>query len=66
MVPLEKYVASSTRIVIADSRPRVRFALRALLGRQPGLDIAGEAQDAEDLLAQIVGELAAENRPRGG
>jgi DNA-binding NarL/FixJ family response regulator len=55
MVPLEKYVASSTRIVIADSRPRVRFALRALLGRQPGLDIVGEAQDAEDLLAQIEG-----------
>jgi len=53
MYPSEKYVENSTRILIADGRPRVRFALRALLGRQSGLDIVGEASDAEDLLTQI-------------
>lgn len=52
MNPLQDYV-NRTRIVIADGRPKVRFALRALLGRQTELDIVGEAQDAEDLLAQI-------------
>jgi DNA-binding NarL/FixJ family response regulator len=55
MYPLQAYAANSTHIVIADGRPRVRFALRTLLGRQAGLDIVGEAQDAEDLLAQIEG-----------
>ena len=54
MYPLEK-LGSSTRILVADGRPKVRFALRALLGRQAGLDVVGEAQDAEDLLAQIEG-----------
>lgn len=40
------------RILLADNRPRVRFALRALLRQQPGLEIVGEATDAQDLLAQ--------------
>ncbi len=39
------------RILLADNRPRVRFALRALLRQQPGLEIVGEATDAQDLLA---------------
>lgn len=40
------------RILLADSRPKVRFALRALLERQPGLHVIGEAIDAQDLLAR--------------
>ncbi len=41
------------RILLADSRPRVRFALRALLEDQPGVRIVGEATHSRDLLAQI-------------
>lgn len=41
------------RILIADAQPRVRFALRVLLERQPGLEVQGEAIDAERLLTQI-------------
>ena len=55
MYPLQECIETRTRILIADGRPKVRFALRTLLRRQPGLDIVGEAQDAEDLLAQIEG-----------
>jgi DNA-binding NarL/FixJ family response regulator len=40
-------------IVVADDQPKVRFALRVLLGRQPGLDVVGEAVNAEGLLAQV-------------
>lgn len=40
------------RILIADAQPRVRFALRILLERQPGLEVMGEAVDAERLLTQ--------------
>jgi DNA-binding NarL/FixJ family response regulator len=43
------------RILIADPQPKVRFALRVLLERQPGLELVGEAGDAEGLLAQIEG-----------
>jgi DNA-binding NarL/FixJ family response regulator len=42
-----------TRILIADRRPRIRFALRALLKRQPGIELVGEAGDANDLETQI-------------
>jgi DNA-binding NarL/FixJ family response regulator len=41
------------RILIADAQPKVRFALRVLLERQPGLEMAGEVPDAETLLTQI-------------
>ena len=40
------------RILLADGQPRVRFAMRVLLERQPGVEVVGEAVDAEDLLAQ--------------
>ena len=40
------------RILLAESHPRVRFALRALLGEQPGLQIVGEAAHGQDLLVQ--------------
>jgi DNA-binding NarL/FixJ family response regulator len=41
------------RILLADDQPKVRFALRVLLERQPGLKVVGEAADADDLLAQM-------------
>ncbi len=41
------------RILLAESRPRVRFALRALLEEQPGLRIVGEATHGQDLLVQV-------------
>ena len=40
------------RILLADSQPKVRFAMRVLLERQPGLKVMGEAANAEDLLNQ--------------
>ena len=39
-------------ILVADDQPKVRFALRVLLERQPGFIIVGEAVNAEDLLVQ--------------
>ena len=39
------------RILLADEQPKVRFGLRVLLERQPGLKIVGEAVDVEELLA---------------
>jgi DNA-binding NarL/FixJ family response regulator len=44
---------SEMRILIADRRPRIRFALCVLLKRQKGLDLVGEAADARDFEAQI-------------
>lgn len=40
------------RILIAEDQPKVRFALRVLLERQPDLSVIGEAVDATDLLTQ--------------
>lgn len=39
-------------ILIADSHDQVRFALRVMLSRQPGLQVVGEATDASQLLSQ--------------
>jgi DNA-binding NarL/FixJ family response regulator len=41
------------RILLADNRSKVRFALRVLLEQRPELEIVGEAVDAEDLLTQV-------------
>ena len=41
------------RILLADSQPKVRFGLRVLLERQPGLKIVGEANNVEELSAQM-------------
>jgi DNA-binding NarL/FixJ family response regulator len=43
-----------TRLVLADRRPRVRFALRTLLERQPGIEVVGEAMNAETLVAHLM------------
>lgn len=40
------------RILIADDQAKVRFALRILLERQPGLEVIGEAANGQDLLAK--------------
>ena len=42
------------RIVVADYQYKVRFALRTLLSRQPGIEVTGEAATAEELLAQVI------------
>jgi len=39
------------RVMIADHQSKVRFALRTLLARRPGLEVVGEADTVEDLLA---------------
>ena len=41
------------RVMLADGRYKTRFALRLLLERQPGIQIVGEAADAEALLDQV-------------
>jgi DNA-binding NarL/FixJ family response regulator len=48
------------RILLADSRPKVRFALRVLLERQSGLEVVGEASDAyrlQSLAAELCPDL---------
>jgi DNA-binding NarL/FixJ family response regulator len=42
------------RILLADAQPKVRFALRVLLERQPGVTITDEAADAVQLLVQAM------------
>lgn len=44
------------RILIADTQPKVRFALQVLLQRQPDLKVVGEAIDAESLLEEVETE----------
>lgn len=39
-------------ILLADRQPKVRYALRVLLERQPGVVIVGEAVNADDLISQ--------------
>ena len=41
------------RILLADDQAHVRFALRVLFEREPGLEVVGEVVDAADLLAQL-------------
>ena len=41
------------RILLADSQPRVRFALRVLLEQQPGVEVVGEAANASSLLGRL-------------
>jgi len=41
------------RILLAEGRPKVRFALRVLLERQPQFEVVGEASNVYQLLAQV-------------
>lgn len=40
------------RVLVADDQPKVRSALRLLLGQEPGLSVVGEAVEVEGLLAK--------------
>ncbi len=40
------------RVLIADAQPKVRFALRVTLERQPGFKTVSEAVDTVDLISQ--------------
>jgi two-component system nitrate/nitrite response regulator NarL len=40
------------QILLADSQPKVRYALRALLEQRPGIRVVGEAGEADELLSQ--------------
>ena len=41
------------RIMVADHQSKVRFALRTLLARRPGLEVVGEADTVEKLVAVV-------------
>jgi DNA-binding NarL/FixJ family response regulator len=41
------------RILLADQEANVRFALRTLLERQPGVQVVGEAVNSETVLSQV-------------
>ena len=43
----------TTRIIIADDQPKVRFALRVILESRPDTKIIGEAGDAQELLSLL-------------
>jgi DNA-binding NarL/FixJ family response regulator len=40
------------RVLVADGHPEVRWALRTVVGEEPGLTMAGEVSDAEQLVQQ--------------
>lgn len=43
------------RVFIADDEPDVRYAYHVLLGSRHGIEIVGEAKDAEELLVKTLG-----------
>ena len=43
-----------TRLLIVDDHPRVREGLKARLGSVPGLEVVGEAGDAQEASAQVA------------
>jgi len=44
---------AKTRVIVADSDPRVRSALRILLLEEPGLALVGETSDLPGLVIQV-------------
>jgi DNA-binding NarL/FixJ family response regulator len=40
------------RVLVADTHPEVRWALRTVVGEEPGLTMAGEVSDSEQLVRQ--------------
>jgi diguanylate cyclase (GGDEF)-like protein len=49
---------AAIRLLIADDDPMIRLTLAALIGREDGLELVGEAEDADQAV-----ELAARRRP---
>jgi DNA-binding NarL/FixJ family response regulator len=41
------------RVIVADSTAKVRFALGVMLRQRAGVELVGEAIDAQDLLKQV-------------
>jgi DNA-binding NarL/FixJ family response regulator len=41
------------RVILADDQPKVRSALRVLLGQQPDIEVVGEAAEIEQLLLLV-------------
>jgi DNA-binding NarL/FixJ family response regulator len=41
------------RVLLADDRSEVRWALRTVIREEPGLSVVGEVSDTEDLLAEV-------------
>jgi diguanylate cyclase (GGDEF)-like protein len=50
--------SDSIRLLIADDDPMIRLTLSALIGKEPGFELVGEAEDADQAI-----ELAARRRP---
>jgi two-component system nitrate/nitrite response regulator NarL len=44
---------SPIRIVVADGHPLFTLGVRALLGREPGFEVVGDADDGEEALAVL-------------
>jgi DNA-binding NarL/FixJ family response regulator len=40
------------RVLVADTHPEIRWALRTVIGEEPGLTLAGEVSDSEQLMQQ--------------
>ena len=45
---------NTLRILLAEGNPKVRSALRLLLEQEPGLQVAGEARDIQELLRLLL------------
>lgn len=50
---VEKTSTSTSRILIVDDHPLFREGLHQLIDREPGLEVCGEAADAEDALRLV-------------
>jgi two-component system response regulator DesR len=51
---LSRRMEDTMRVLLADNQAKVRFALRALLAQQPGIEVVGEASSADDLMALLM------------
>ena len=50
--------SDAVRLLIADDDPMIRLTLSALIDKEPGFELVGEAEDADQAI-----ELAARRRP---
>lgn len=45
---------TTIRIVVADDHPVVRFGVKNMLERDPGIEVVGEAEDGDDAITQTL------------